>query len=1479
MVDKGNIEYVAKLSPLQQGILFHTIYAPTSGVYVVQHTAVLQGALDTGAFRRAWERVVERHAALRSSFFWEESDKPLQVMHRQVALPWEQFDWRGLAADEQRTRLAALGHAERERGFDLNAAPLMRWKLIQLDHERHALLWTYHHLLMDGWCQSLLFGEIFTLYQGYTRGVEPPLPRVRPYREYLAWLQNQKLELAEGFWRQTLAGFDTPTPLPLARPAQPGGPGGAGAEEHTLTPEASAALQALARQHELTLNTVFQGAWALLLHQHTQERDLVFGITVSGRPAALPGSDTMIGLFINTLPLRVAIKPADQLAGWLAAIQGSQARIRQYEYSPLVQVQGWSELPRGVPLFKTILVFENYPVDETIHSTSSALQIEQVDSVEQTNFPLALFVVPGQRITLRLLYDQADYSVETVRLLLERLAVLLEAMAAGGAQRLSDLSCLPPRERQHLLEDWNATAARLPEPLTAPARIAAQAARTPEALALRAYDSSVPPMRYAELLDAASRLARHLVAHGARPDTLVALALDRTPAALVALLATMLAGAAALPLDLENPPARNALILADARPALVLTSGARSEALTLDGLPVLRIEDLPDQAPPVALPEPAPDHLAYVLYTSGSTGRPKGVAIPHQALGNLLAGLTPSLPLSTTDTALALTTLTFDIALLEILLPWTQGACVLLAPTGLGADGPALAGLIESGAVSLVQATPTTWSLVRASGAKAPPSGTTVLSGGEPLPPALAAWLPSGDAQVWNMYGPTETTIWSTHAPVTGEAVTIGRPIANTLVYVLDDALRPTPIGVPGELYIGGMGLARGYLGRPDLTAERFVPNPFGVVGAGGGGTEPRTKNQESGTGNAETKTQNSRLYRTGDLARWLPNGTLEHLGRRDTQIKLRGYRIELDEIAATVSQCPQVAEAVAVLTGAGETARLVAYVVPIAAESAAAAADPGVWAARVRTAVASRLPGYMVPGGWVVLEQLPRTANGKVDRRALPAGAQEALAGGSGGPPRTPVEARLVEAWATVLGRANVGVDDNFFDLGGHSLLALRLLARLRDTFKIKLPLRTLFEAPTAAQLAPLIELALQTGSETELDIRPVADLRAEAVLDPSIHPGDTAVPLAGSPATVLLTGPNGFLGSFILDELLRQTSATIYCLVRADTPEAARQKIRAGLSAARPWSPELDQRIVPLIGDLARPLLGLTPSLFDELAEQLDAIYHNGALVNFVYPYSVMRAPNVLGSQEALRLAAQGRLKPLHFVSTTTVCFAQGRPHGATITEDDPLVEHQGLPNGYGQSKWVAEQLMQEARRRGLPVSVYRPGRIAWHSQTGAWNHQDLLYRLIAGCLELGSAPDLAQRTEITPVDYVSRAIVHLSLQPRSLGQTFHLVHPQMVEWRAIIGQLAEAGRPLALKPYAAWLSELQGAVATSGASALQPLLALGQVQEHKPGDRSPQELAFDTTNTRAGLADSSITLPALDTDLFRALLKQMGHTERNS
>ncbi|GLW66144.1 hypothetical protein Arub01_43880 [Actinomadura rubrobrunea] len=1031
---KSQLEDVWPLSPLQQGLFFHALYDSGRGdVYTAQIALDLVGPLDAGALRAAAETLLRRHANLRAGFRQRKDGGAVQIVHRRVRLPWHEADLSALAPEHREAEARALAEAERLRPFDLARPPLLRFLLIRLAPDRHRLVFTNHHILLDGWSTPVLQTELFALY--LARGDDAGMPRPTPYRDYLAWLARQDRGAAEEAWRRALDGVDEPT---LVAPDAGDDPGAAPPDRvrRLLSEDLTAALSARARAHAVTLGTVLQLAWGVLLGRLTGRADVVFGAAVSGRPPELPGVEQMIGLFINTLPVRVRLRPGDTAANALTRLQDEQTRLMAHHHLGLTDIQ---RLTGVAPLFDTMTVLENYPSDPAAAGTDlGGLTLETVDGYDATHYPLALAAVPGRRLSLRLDYRAALFSADDAARIMDGLERVLEAIAHRPDTPVARVDVLDGAGRARVLRHWQGAVTGRPQE-TVTGRFARRAAHHPDATAVRSADSG-EALTYAELDARANRLAHRLIGLGVRRETRVAMLLERSVDVVVATLAVLKAGGVCAPIHHAYPRRRVAWAVREVRaPVLLVNTPMKDRAADLD-VParVLVVDDDPELAAQPGTDPGVPVHpeqLAFVLFTSGSTGDPKGVMQRHRDVVDLATDALLRTPAH--ERVLVHSPHAFDASVYEMFAPLLNGGTCVVAPPGR-LDGETLERLVAAGDVTGLFLTTTLFNLIAEERPHAFARLRQVLTGGEAGSPAAMRRVLAAcpDTDVANVYGPTEATTFTTFADMRRAladpdetTAPLGRPLDDMRLYVLDAGLRPVPPGVPGEAYIAGAGVGRGYLDRPALTAERFVADPFGAPG--------------------------DRMYRTGDLVRWRPDGVLEYLDRVDLQVKVRGFRVEPGEIEAAVAAHPAVANvAVLARADAAGVKRLVAYVVP----------REDVDEAELRRHAAERLPEYMVPAAFVLLDGLPTTPNGKLDRDALPAPDYEAAAEGRA--PRTPEEEVLCGAFARVLGLERVGADVGFFDLGGDSITALKVVTLARQA-GLELTPRDVFTHRTAEAIA----------------------------------------------------------------------------------------------------------------------------------------------------------------------------------------------------------------------------------------------------------------------------------------------------------------------------------------------------------------------------------------------------------------------------
>jgi amino acid adenylation domain-containing protein/thioester reductase-like protein len=1396
--------------------------------------------LNPEILSRALNEVVRRHEILRTTFA-EVDGKPVQRIALELQLEVAVVDSRKKNGARQERDLEEVIAAQSQRPFDLSRGPLLRLSLVRLHDREHFAVLTFHHIVGDAWSVGVFLRELFVLYVAISTN-NSPASLAPPRMQYADFARWQRGQLKEAKLRAQLAHLTKKLsklprlelPSDRSRPAVQSGRGSTLSFE--FPGELRGALESLGREEGATLFMTVLTAFQLLLSRYVGGDDIVVGTPVAGRNRV--ELESLIGFFVNMVLVRVSLRGDPTLRELLRRVREECLDAYAHQDVPFERLVEELRPERSLshePLVQ--VVFAHYK-DLMVAPEVPGVDLEPVHVDTRTSkFDLSFYTWQAKRdggLMGSFEYNLDLFDSATVARMIRHFLALLQEMARDPDRHLSELPLLeegegrPPRREEDTFAYPTACLH---------VSFEEQVDRAPDSVAL-VYEGE--HISYGELNRRANRLAHELRSQGVGPETRVGLHVDRSPELVVGILGILKSGGAYVPLDPTYPQERIRFMLEDSTAPVVVTDRA-AEWLTGTEVRQIRIDDgsldagLGGDANPCH--RSTRKNLAYVLYTSGSTGRPKGVAVTHANVARLFKAAEEQFDFDASDTWSLFHSYGFDFSVWEMWGALLYGGRLWIVPHRISRSPEAFYARLREERVTILNQTPSAFAeLMRVDKGEHPLPLRYVIFGGEALDStSLRPWFERhGDEQprLVNMYGITETTVHVTYRPLSRADVSetgrgrVGYPLSDLQVCVLDRHQRPAPTGVPGEIYVRGAGVARGYLGRPDLTAERFIPDPSGSAPF-------------------------DRMFRTGDRARLTSDGELQYLGRVDNQVKIRGFRIELGEIESVLREHPAVQQAVAVARAEeGIGKRLVAYLVPNGANGLPSVTE-------LRRHCAARLPDYMVPSMFERLPAMPLTPEGKVDRRALP---EPTGTHGKGGQvePRTSLEAELARIWSEVLKVEKVGIDDNFFDLGGHSFLAVQLASRMRESAGIELPLLRLFENPTIAGLAE----ALSAGS---IEPRPTtrAELLRDAVLDPSITP---AGPGAGvlAPADVLLTGSTGFLGAFVLHELLARTQARIRCLVRAGTVEEGRKRIQEVLGSYSLEEDGKSPRIVPVPGDLSRPYFGLSLARFDELASEIDAIYHCGAMVSALYPYSIHRPANVLGTQEVLRLASRARVKPVHYVSTTGV-VPWTRDSASRIVREDLDLDQTSLPNdGYSQSKWVAERIVAEACARGLPVSVYRPGRISGHSRTGVSNRNDLFSMILKICIELDRIPQLDSGllTDLVPVDYVSQALVQLSARADSTGHVFHLVNPHPIEWRDFVALIGEVGYPLEPTPFETWLASWERRLEDSETRLLKSLDLASLTRPDGSWLRVPN---FDSRNTLERLEGTSIACADIDAELL--------------
>lgn len=1411
------------LSFAQQRLWFLDQLEPNSPVYNMSAAIRMQGELHIEALQQSIRAIAQRHETLRTTFTTAEG-QPVQVINPDVEMRLPLLDFSAFPPDKALEWI----NQTTQKPFNLQQGPLFRAELIRLQASEYILVLTLHHIIADAWSIGILVKELSRGYAAFSTGNPPALaPLPIQYADFALWqrqwLQGEALETQLAYWKKQLGGALPVLQLPTDRP-RPRIQTFRGARQlFSIDSKQTAALKALSQQQGATLFMTLLTVFKVLLHRYSAQEDILVGSPIANRNRT--EIEGLIGFFVNTLVLRTDLSGNPTFLELLQRLR--QVTWEAYDrqdlpFEKLVEeLQSDRDLSYS-PLFQVKFMLEDA---SKLDLQLPGLNLEFLEPENPTaKLDLSLDFYETDSDLLGVFEYNTDlFEADTIARMVGHFQTLLTGILANPQQRLSQFPLLTPGEQQQILVEWNQTQTPYPEE-SFHQLFEAQVERTPDAIAVVFQHQH---LTYRELNQRANQLAHYLQKQGVKPEIRVGICIERSLSMIIALLGVLKAGGAYLPLDPAYPADRLAFMLSDSQVPLLLTTESLVSQLPAHSAQLICLDtDWPTIAQEQDCnPESGitSDNLAYLIYTSGSTGTPKGVLVTHAGLGNLTADKIRTCQVKPHSRVLQFFSFGFDASIPEFVMSLGCGAALHLATPAELSPGPALTKLLREQAITHITLIPSALAVLSPDDF---PALEMVLVGGEaPTAELIAQW--SKGRLFINAYGPTETTVNASMVPY-GDTL---RPAANKQFYILDRYLQPVPVGVPGELCIGGVGLARGYLNRPEKTAAAFIANPF---------------SQQPG----------SRLYKTGDLAYYRRDGQIKLLGRLDNQVKIRGFRIELGEIEALMLQHPDIRDcAVVVREAQPGDKRCCAYWV----------AEPGrnLTKGDLRRELEAKLPKYMVPTVFIQLEALPLNPNGKVDRQALPSPdfTRPELAGAFVAP-RTPVEMQLAEIFAEVLKVERVGVNDDFFELGGHSLLVTQLISRLLQRFAVELAVLDLFEAPTVAGLAQ----RLSGKSPAKLD-NLLAFLQAEAVLDASIIPPQTMADWQ-NPQGIFLTGATGFVGAFLLAELLQQTSAKICCLVRADNAEAAQRKLQATLESYQIWQEGFKTRIIPVVGDLAKPRFGLSESEFSAISDRIQVIYHNGAWVHHAYPYTLLKPTNVLGTQEVLRFACQGQAKPVHFLSATSV-FSPTQASGVqVIQETDSLADFPAPLGGYNQSKWVAEGLMQQAQVRGLPIFTYRLGRIAGDSQTGCFNVNDFLYRLIIGCVQLGSVPIGEMMLDVLPVDYASKAIIYLSQHPTE-NRVFHLVHPQPVSSGVLFEQLRSLGYSIQSLPYEQWRAKLLQIAQSHPEHALYPLVPLFPPQT---ATSNPPALQFDCQNVQAGLAHSPIRCIPLDNCLWETYFKHL-------
>lgn len=1411
----------------------------------------LCGQLDVRALQKSLNDLLQRHEVLRTVFVNDEGE-PKQEIAAEGAFSLRIVDLTQHGHAERERQVRIQEGAEAEGRFDLRTGPLIRGRLLRLGVQEHVLIITIHHIVFDGWSMGILIRELTELYAAYREGRENPLrPLPIQYADYSQWqrewLQGDFLAKQIDYWRTQLAGAAPQLELPTDRP-RPSVQSYRGENVTVaLGPQLSADIKQFAKRHEMTLFMVLLAGWSILLSRLSVQEDVVVGTPVANRQR--PELEGLIGFFVNTLVLRLAVQGDARVEDFLHQVKRITLGAYDHQDVPferVVEALHPQRIPGCNPLFQVMLVVQNAPCGE-LQLPSLAVIPEEVATLPAKFDLLLALEEQAEQIVGSANFAMDLYDRQTVERWMASYQVVLQGIVHGLGNRIGDLPILSASERQSI-ESFNATQASVPSNRLIHELFEKRAAHRPDVVAVIQGEHS---FSYAELNRKANRLARQLRSHGISPDCLVGICVERSFEMVVGLLGILKAGGAYLPLDPNYPAERLQYMLTDAAPLVVLTQQKLRGLLPAMAarVIVLDAEDLGGNEDNVLAEELGlgPQHLLYVIYTSGSTGRPKGIAMSHGSMVNLVEWQRRELGDGQGRRVLQFAALSFDVSFQETFTTLCNGDTLVLLDEWVRKDMHALTELLCAQAIERLFVPPLMLQSLAehvTSGSVFPNTLRDVITAGEQLrisPEVTSFFLRLRECRLHNHYGPTETHV-VTSLTLTGSPKqwpvfpVIGRPIANTQIYILNAQHQRVPIGVTGEIYIAGAGLARGYLGRPELTAHRFVSNPLDA--------EPE-----------------ARMYRTGDLGLWRADGTVEYLGRNDDQVKIRGYRIELGEIEAQLARHELVKEAAVVAReDTPGSKRLVAYVT--------LHADRGASVDELRAYLKSVLPEYMIPSALVVLDSLPLTPSGKLDRRALPTPELSACASYDYEAPQGQVEEVIGQIWQELLHVDKISRNDNFFEIGGHSLLAIRALFRVNQALGSNLRGVDAYNSPTVRELAEHIQ-----GRTREDEY---VDLAREAALANSVvaKPGLPKSPADG----VFLTGSTGFVGRFLLAQLLEDTDAIIYCLVRAKSEHQALLRLRTTMTKWDLWCSGFENRIVPVPGDLCLPQLGIPDDTYRMLAQSVDSIFHCATSMNHLETYSMAKQANVGASKELLRLATQCKPKLVNYISTLGIFGSDAKGTKRVVDENTPIeIEKHRSSGGYIASKWVGEKVFMIAGERGIPCNIFRLGLVWADSQQGRYDELQHGYRILKSCLMSGCGiENYGYVMPPTPVDYAARAVIGLADRHRRGKGIFH-ISSGSTTIDGVFERCNEiAGTALELMPLYDWTRRVKQLHYEGRSLPIVPLIeysfSMDEATFYEHQHRRPSNVRFDCSRTHRELENVGIVTPALDDNLLRLCLSSM-------
>ncbi len=1451
--------YQHKTSASQQSLWFLDKVSQNTAFYNIPTSFKLTGRLNKSALNKAFTALVKQHESLRTTFITNN-----EVLYQHILEPQAVrcvVDHADVSNEPESSREAKawdIMQQEHSLSFDLLIGPLCRMKLVKITQENHLLLLTVHHIICDGWSMDVIYRDFTGFYNAFchspAKSTVPVEPLPIQFADYSCWhrkwFKGALLDKQRDYWRGQLADFpvlEMPTSYP--RPVIPDYLGDT--VSFTLPTEVYKGLKLIAAKQNCTFFSVLFSAFSILLARYSGQQDIVVGTPVANRNH--PNVSDTIGFFVNMLVLRTDVNSNSSFYELVANNQRviiGALEHQSYPFETLVsELLVERDLSRN-PLFQVALVLQQDPEKLSLQN----LSCEQLSSTRGgAKFDLLLEVTESEHhATAKLEYSSALFDGEFIRNMVDNLLVIMTSVIKDPTQGAGLLPLLSGQQYKQLIHQFSGDGYHYPVSETLQQLFEKRVIEYGDKIALKCGEQS---LSYELLNRRANRVAHTLRKAGIKPNTFIALFVERSVEVVVGILGILgilKAGAAYVPIDPVYPDERVEYILADSKASCALSVTQLKQRLqTIATNVIKRVVYLDDSAALSTnidnpLPASGPSDLAYMIYTSGSTGNPKGVLVPNSNVVRLFDATDSFYGFNERDVWTLYHSFSFDFSVWEMWGALLKGGCLLVIPQMLARSIEEFYDYLVSEKVTVLNQTPSAfYQLSHVHSQKVEDRDyhlRYVIFGAEALNiNKLSQWTDKEGFSLptlVNMYGITETTVHVTlHKIAKGANANgiIGRPIADQRVYILDKNLNPVPVGVTGELCVAGPGVARGYLNLADPTANKFVDNLFS--------NEPGDK-----------------MYRSGDMVRWTVAGEIEYVGRSDDQVKVRGYRIELGEIDSKLLSHEWVKEAVSTITEKenGQKEIVAYYVVK--------SNTLDVTAEKLAEYLKALLPEYMMPAAFVALKDIPLTANGKINKKALPMPSFNQLPVSSQYvEPETDNQRKVVEIWAQVLGLdiANIGINGNYFELGGNSLMVTSLVLKINNQFKVDMRVADIFRLPTVARICQFIEQHNKAGiAFSTVDKRSHINWAAEGVLPQDITPQFTEYRV-GNAKAILLTGATGFVGGYLLEELLKTTEADVYCIVRGNSIENCRDKVFNGLRQKLIWDDSHVDRIKILRGDLAEDNLGVSERDFALLEETIDVIYHNGASVNFLYPYEELKKPNVIATQDLIRLAGMKKLKPLHYISTLVVYSSLGLNGVKQVAEDTPLADCDQLYMGYVESKFIAEKLLEQARDRGFPVSIYRFLEVTGHSETGVFNTRSLETAFWKVCYQLGVTEDLRMQKSYAPVDYIVRSVAHISKQPLAVGKNFHLQNPRFTTNVEINEIIRELGYLFDEITYDEWTGIVM-ATPDNPFFNFTPLINERWTKDHITTlelyalDRFP---VFDCSNTQKALAGSGIDCCALD------------------